>query len=300
MSNLLLTLIAIALVAITVGMATYYGGRTWDGYSSEARAVTLIAEADQILGAMTIYRGMTGTVPALADLHDGSLPTGELLAQVPEGLEGASWHIGSADKDGDGSFETSVVSIGLGAETEPDSLKVCKAANRRMGLAEEPAACGTPAAEGAPCCKCPATPTDAAPYCGGGSGPPDPWVFDLAVDGAGYFQVQLFDGTTAYTPGGVFSRTLDGRILLAGELLEPCIIVPEDAVSVAFAGDGRVTADVPPLGNVTLGNVQLATFMNPAGLTALGGGLYVPSGGSGVPSICDPGLPGCGTVKQVF
>jgi len=126
-------------------------------------------------------------------------------------------------------------------------------------------------------------------------------VFDLAVSGNGFFQVQQSDGTLAYTRDGSFQVNSDGTVVTAnGDVLQPQITVPNDAISVTVAKDGTVTIVQP--GNVTStqGPIQLSNFINPAGLQSAGDNLYLETVASGTPNTSNPGVNGLGTINQGF
>lgn len=125
---------------------------------------------------------------------------------------------------------------------------------------------------------------------------------DMAIEGEGFFQVTMPDGTIGYTRDGSFKRDAEGNVVTSdGYLLEPAIVVPQDATLITVAGDGTVSAQVggeeePQV----LGEIQLATFSNPAGLTAVGKNLFRKSPASGEPIINAPGTAGFGTISQGF
>ncbi len=126
---------------------------------------------------------------------------------------------------------------------------------------------------------------------------------DLAIEGSGFFQVTRPDGTTAYTRDGSLKIDNTGALVTAnGFLLQPQITVPQNAISVSVGQDGTVSALVP--GNTqpqTLGQIQLATFVNPAGLSPVGGdNLYTQTGASGAPTVAQPGANGTGAIQGGF
>lgn len=124
-------------------------------------------------------------------------------------------------------------------------------------------------------------------------------ALDLAIEGRGFFQVQLPNGETAYTRGGSLSIDSLGQIVTQdGYPLQPALTVPADALSINVSADGTVSAVQP--GNTTsvLGQVQLADFPNAGGLTSLGHSLFQESQGSGSPIIGTPGESGLGTISQ--
>jgi flagellar basal-body rod protein FlgG len=124
--------------------------------------------------------------------------------------------------------------------------------------------------------------------------------FDVAVQGAGFFQVSHPDGTVVYTRDGAFSLDQDGQIVTAnGYALEPSITVPPNTLSVTIGSDGTVSALVA--GNTTpsqIGTLNLVQFINPTGLEAIGQNLYRQSAASGDPQEGTPGLDGLGTLIQ--
>jgi flagellar basal-body rod protein FlgG len=125
---------------------------------------------------------------------------------------------------------------------------------------------------------------------------------DLAISGRGYFQVSMPDGTTAYTRDGNLAIDAEGRIVTSdGFPLEPAITVPQEALSVSISRDGVVEAQVQ--GQSTpqqLGQIELAAFVNPAGLEAQGDNLFLETAASGSPNVSTPSSPGFGTLMQGF
>lgn len=123
---------------------------------------------------------------------------------------------------------------------------------------------------------------------------------DVAIRGNGYFQINLPTGTIAYTRDGNFTVDNQGQITnMAGYVLAPGITVPEGAESVAISEFGQVTAKVTGT-TQQLGQIQLVNFINPAGLEAIGGNLYLESVASGAPTQGNPGVNGLGELKQGF
>jgi flagellar basal-body rod protein FlgG len=123
---------------------------------------------------------------------------------------------------------------------------------------------------------------------------------DLAIEGDGFFQVQRPDGTTGYTRAGNFSLSAEGQIVTSdGMRLQPEISVPEGATSVTIGADGTVSAQLQGQSAPTeLGRIELARFVNPSGLQALGGNIYAESAASGTPQVGAPGLDGRGALRQ--
>ena len=125
---------------------------------------------------------------------------------------------------------------------------------------------------------------------------------DIAIKGQGFFQVQLPDGTTGYTRDGAFQVDANGALVTnAGYHVQPGLSVPANALSVAVAPDGTVTATVPgQVAPQTLGQLQLAAFINPAGLEARGGNLFGETAASGTPNAGAPNSTGLGGLQQGF
>ncbi len=125
---------------------------------------------------------------------------------------------------------------------------------------------------------------------------------DLAIEGDGFFQVKLPDGTTAYTRDGSFKLDAEGRLVTSdGLLLEPAITIPPGASKLTVSSSGIVSAVLPGESAPTeLGKIELARFANPAGLEAIGRNLFVPTPASGEPITAEPGSEGMGTIAQGF
>lgn len=126
--------------------------------------------------------------------------------------------------------------------------------------------------------------------------------YDLAINGRGYFQVLLPSGETAYTRAGNFSVNDQGQLVTAeGYQVQPSITIPGDATDVSVSPTGQV--QVTQSGSATpsvVGQLQLSTFLNEAGLEAMGGNLYMESGASGSATSGSPGDPGFGTLQQGY
>ena len=125
---------------------------------------------------------------------------------------------------------------------------------------------------------------------------------DFAIEGDGFFRVMRPDGTAAFTRAGNFRVDATGRMVTQrGELVDPEITVPLDALAVTVTADGTVTAKVPGRdAPEEIGKMQLATFPNTSGLEAVGGNLYVQTEGSGEALTVRPGEQGAGTISQGF
>ena len=123
---------------------------------------------------------------------------------------------------------------------------------------------------------------------------------DIAVQGRGFMQVTMPDGTVAYTRDGSFHLNSDGQIVTnSGYPLEPALTVPANAQSVTIGTDGTVSVALPgQAAPAQIGSVQTADFINPAGLEARGENLYVETASSGAPQTGTPGLNGLGTIAQ--
>ena len=122
----------------------------------------------------------------------------------------------------------------------------------------------------------------------------------MAINGRGFFQIMQPDGTTSYTRDGTFHLDSNGQIVTAnGFALEPAIVVPADAQTFTVGQDGTVSVTIAgnPAAQV-IGNLQTADFINPAGLQAQGGNLFLETASSGAPQIGTPGLNGFGLTMQ--
>jgi flagellar basal-body rod protein FlgG len=124
--------------------------------------------------------------------------------------------------------------------------------------------------------------------------------FDLAVEGRGFFEILLPDGTQAYTRDGTFQLNADGQLVTSnGYALQPAVTIPTNAQAVTVGVDGTVSAvlagQTAPL---QVGTVQLTDFVNPAGLQSRGQNLYIETTASGPPQPGTPGLNGLGTIGQ--
>ncbi|MEX3956062.1 flagellar basal-body rod protein FlgG [Trinickia sp. EG282A] len=125
---------------------------------------------------------------------------------------------------------------------------------------------------------------------------------DVAINGNGFFQVQMPDGTTAYTRDGGFQKNAQGQLVTAsGYQLIPAITIPNNATSLTIGTDGVVSITVAGSTNTqNIGTLQLATFINPAGLESKGQNLFSETASSGTPNVTTPGLNGAGMVQQGY
>jgi flagellar basal-body rod protein FlgG len=125
---------------------------------------------------------------------------------------------------------------------------------------------------------------------------------DLAIEGNGFFEVLMPDGTTSYTRAGVFKTNADGELVTVdGYQVQPTITIPADATSVTISETGVVSATLGGESEqVELGQLEVAMFANPAGLSSMGRNLYEMTPASGEPIVGNPGDEGAGLVRQGF
>src|SRR5579875_2524372 len=124
---------------------------------------------------------------------------------------------------------------------------------------------------------------------------------DLAIRGAGFFQVRLPSGDIAYTRAGALHLDAQGNLVTAsGDPLEPAITIPPDATSITIGSDGTVSVTEPGQTQAQqVGQIQLALFPNPGGLNSIGENLFLPTAASGDPIVGNPGgSEGLGTIVQ--
>jgi flagellar basal-body rod protein FlgG len=123
---------------------------------------------------------------------------------------------------------------------------------------------------------------------------------DLMIKGRGFFRIQMPDGTLSYTRDGSFKRSPDGRIVNhEGLPLVPEIVVPPNALRVQVGLDGVVTASIQGEQEPrNIGQIQVSTFINPAGMNSIGRNLYTASPASGEPVVSTPGENGTGQLGQ--
>ncbi|HTH93664.1 MAG TPA: flagellar basal-body rod protein FlgG [Rhodocyclaceae bacterium] len=127
-------------------------------------------------------------------------------------------------------------------------------------------------------------------------------ALDLAINGSGFFQIQMPDGTLAYTRDGSFQQDNTGQVVTSsGYPVSPSIIVPQNALTISVSRDGIVTVTTPGAATPTqIGTIQLATFINNGGLQSVGENLYVETASSGAPTPNTPGLNGTGLLNQGY
>ncbi|MCK6411308.1 MAG: flagellar basal-body rod protein FlgG [Azonexus sp.] len=125
---------------------------------------------------------------------------------------------------------------------------------------------------------------------------------DMGINGAGFFQVLMPDGTIGYTRDGSFQKDNQGQLVTSdGYPLQPNISIPADALSITIGTDGVVTVTQPGVAAPTqIGSVQLATFVNPGGLQSIGQNLFLETAASGTPTPNTPGTNGAGVVNQTY
>jgi flagellar basal-body rod protein FlgG len=125
---------------------------------------------------------------------------------------------------------------------------------------------------------------------------------DVAIQGSGFFQVLLPDGTTAYTRDGSMQVDNQGQLVTSsGYVIQPAITIPANAQSLTIGKDGTVSVTQPGVtAAVQVGSLQLATFINNAGLESRGENLYVETAASGSPNTNTPGTNGAGLLNQGY
>lgn len=124
---------------------------------------------------------------------------------------------------------------------------------------------------------------------------------DVAITGAGFFQITGPDGNIAYTRDGAFKVSQDGSLVNSdGYKLADVGQIPSNARSVTFGPTGQVSYTDAAGAENTVGQINLAMFINPSGLNAKGGNLYGETFASGTPQLVSPGLEGAGSLQQYF
>lgn len=127
-------------------------------------------------------------------------------------------------------------------------------------------------------------------------------TLDVAIQGNGFFQVQMPDGTLAYTRDGSFQINAQGQLVTSsGYPVQPAVTVPQNATSLTIGKDGVVTVTTPgTVNNTQVGTFQLANFINPAGLRSMGENLYAETEASGTANLANPGSNGVGALNQNY
>ncbi len=126
---------------------------------------------------------------------------------------------------------------------------------------------------------------------------------DVAIQGSGFLQVEMPDGSFAYTRDGSIQRDQNGMLVTAGCYpIQPGINIPDNALTITIARDGTVSVTQPGATgtNVEVGQLQLSTFINPTGLQSLGENLYAETDASGPANVLQPGLDGAGVLLQNY
>ena len=125
---------------------------------------------------------------------------------------------------------------------------------------------------------------------------------DLAIQGAGFFQVQMPDGTTGYSRDGSLHTDAQGQLVTSnGSPLQPAITIPANALAVTIGQDGTVSVtQAGSAAPTTVGTIQLATFINAAGLSSHGQNLYLETAASGTAATNTPGTNGTGLINQGY
>lgn len=125
-------------------------------------------------------------------------------------------------------------------------------------------------------------------------------AMDLAIEGAGYFQVEMPNGTTGFTRAGNFSLTAEGNMVTSDGLpLVPAIQVPQGATAITIGNNGMVSASLPGQSEPSeLGQIELANFTNPAGLLSIGNNILTETAASGAPQVGQGGQEGLGNIRQ--
>ncbi len=127
-------------------------------------------------------------------------------------------------------------------------------------------------------------------------------ALDVAIDGAGFIQVLLPDGTTGYTRDGSFQRDNQGQVVTSsGYPVQPSITIPADALTITIARDGVVSiTQAGSTATTQVGTLQLATFINVGGLQSVGENLFLETASSGTPTPSTPGTNGAGILNQNY
>ena len=123
---------------------------------------------------------------------------------------------------------------------------------------------------------------------------------DVAIKGNGFFQIQMPDGTTGYTRDGSFQVSAQGQLVTNnGYIVQPGITIPANAQNITIGADGTVSVSLPGQALPSaVGQLQISSFVNPAGLDPRGGNLFGETAASGTPNVAAPGPTGHGTLQQ--
>jgi flagellar basal-body rod protein FlgG len=123
---------------------------------------------------------------------------------------------------------------------------------------------------------------------------------DLAIEGAGFFQITMPDGTVGYSKAGAFKKDSTGQVVTPdGNPLSPAITIPNNAVKINIGSDGTVSVQIAgQSATTTVGNIQLATFSNPSGLSSQGKNIFSVTDASGAATSGTPGQNGIGSIAQ--
>ena len=127
-------------------------------------------------------------------------------------------------------------------------------------------------------------------------------ALDMAINGRGFFTIQMPDGTIGYTRDGTFKLDDQGQLVTSqGFLVDPQITVPQGAKSISVSKDGIVSVVLPGQTQPQqIGQMQVADFINPQGLEPIGGNLYLETAASGAPTVANPTNDGTGAIQQTF
>lgn len=126
---------------------------------------------------------------------------------------------------------------------------------------------------------------------------------DIAIQGSGFLQVEMPDGTFAYTRDGSLQRDQNGQLVTTGGYpIQPPINIPDNALELTIGRDGTVSVTQPGAAgtSVEVGQLQLSTFVNPAGLQSMGENLYIETDASGAANFLQPGMDGAGLVMHKY
>lgn len=125
-------------------------------------------------------------------------------------------------------------------------------------------------------------------------------ALDVAIQGEGFFQIAQADGTIGYSRDGTFKLSATGQLVTSnGALLQPAITIPANVSSITIGQDGNVSVTMPNGGGTQIiGQIQVARFVNPAGLQSIGQNLLKETQASGAPQVGVPGQNGAGHLQQ--